>query len=359
MGSVATSALFTPLTLRGVTFRNRILVSPMCQYSCTDGFANDWHMVHLGSRAVGGAAAVVTEATAITPDGRISPDDLGIWKDEHVEMLARIFTFIHSQGAVAGMQLAHAGRKASTPTPWKGSGPVEVASGGWSPIVAPSAIAFAEGYQLPAALDLVAIAGLVRAFADAARRAHAAGARVIELHAAHGYLLHQFLSPLSNRRDDRYGGTFENRVRIVREVTEAVRHVWPEQYPLFVRISATDWVDGGWTIEDSVALARLLKPLGVDAIDCSTGGVVGGARIPMGAGYQVPFAERVKREAEIPTVAVGFITAPEQAEQIVRLGQADLVMLARAFLRDPYWPIHAAQALRQEPTVPPQYLRAF
>src|SRR3972149_5649684 len=241
MGCVATSALFTPLTLRGVTFRNRILVSPMCQYSCTDGLAGDWHMVHLGSRAVGGAAAVITEATAITADGRISPVDLGIWQDEHVEMLSRIFTFIDSQGAVPGMQLAHAGRKASTAAPWKGGGPVDVVSGGWSPIVAPSAIAFADGYQVPAALDLAAIAGLVRAFADAARRAHAAGARVLELHAAHGYLLHQFLSPLSNRRDDRYGGSFENRARIVREGTEAGRHVWPGQFPLFVGISATHW----------------------------------------------------------------------------------------------------------------------
>ena len=331
----------------------------MCQYSSIDGFANDWHMVHLGSRAVGGAAAVITEATAVTPDGRISPDDLGIWKDEHVERLARIFAFIASQGAVPGTQLAHAGRKASTAAPWKGGGPVEVAAGGWLPILAPSAIACSENYQVPAALDERGIGDVVRAFSDAARRAHAAGARVIELHAAHGYLLHQFLSPLSNRRDDRYGGSFDNRTRIVRDVVEAVRRVWPESYPLLVRISATDWVDGGWTIEDSVALARLLKPLGTDAIDCSTGGLVGGARIPIGAGYQVPFAERVKREAEIATVAVGLITSAEQAEQIVRLGQADCVMLARGFLRDPYWPIHASQALGQAPIVPPQYLRAF
>jgi 2,4-dienoyl-CoA reductase-like NADH-dependent reductase (Old Yellow Enzyme family) len=356
---VSTSLLFTPHPIRGVTFRNRIIVSPMCQYSSVDGFATDWHLVHLGSRAVGGAASVITEAIAVTADGRISPDDLGIWKDAHIDMLARIFRFIESQGALPGVQLAHAGRKASTAAPWKGGGPVNEKEGGWSPILAPGAIAFADGYQVPAAMDEQAIRALVADFASATRRAVAAGARVVEIHAAHGYLLHQFLSPLSNRRDDRYGGSFENRTRIVREVTEAVRAAWPEPYPLFVRISATDWVEGGWTIDDSVALARMLKPLGVDAIDCSSGGLVPAAKIPIGAGYQVPFAERVKREAGIATVSVGLITTPEQAEQIVRLGQADFVMLARAFLRDPYWPIHAAQTLGVQPLVPPQYLRAY
>ncbi|HEX6974773.1 MAG TPA: NADH:flavin oxidoreductase/NADH oxidase [Vicinamibacterales bacterium] len=354
-----TSLLFAPHVIRDVTFRNRILVSPMCQYSSVDGFANDWHLVHLGSRAVGGAAAVITEAIAVTPEGRISPDDLGIWKDAHVEMLARIFHFVDEHGAVPGVQLAHAGRKASTAAPWKGGGPVNEREGGWVPILAPSAKPFGEGYQVPRAMDEGSIQQLVRDFASATTRALAAGARVVEVHAAHGYLLHQFLSPLSNTRTDRYGGSFDNRTRILREVVEAVRAVWPERYPLFVRISATDWVEGGWTIEDSVALARMLKPLGVDAIDCSTGGNVAAAAIPLGAGYQVPFAERVKREAGIATVAVGLITTPEQAEQIVRLGQADFVMLARAFLRDPYWPLHAAAALRQEAPIPPQYLRAF
>ncbi len=260
---------------------------------------------------------------------------------------------------MAGVQLAHAGRKASTAAPFKGGGPVGGDRGGWAPIVAPSAIAFAEGYQVPLALDERDIARIVAAFRAAAERTLAAGGRVIELHAAHGYLLHQFLSPLSNRRDDRYGGSFENRTRIVREALEALRTVWPDRYPLFMRISATDWVDGGWTSEDSVALARMVAPLGVDALDCSSGGLVGGAAIPVGAGYQVPFAERIRRDVGIPTIAVGLITSPQQAEQIVRLGQADGVMLAREFLRDPYWPIHAAEALGQPPIVPPQYLRAF
>ena len=331
----------------------------MCRYSSVDGFANDWHLVHLGSRAVGGAAAVITEAIAVTADGRISPDDLGIWKDAHVEMLARIFRFIEAQGALPGVQLAHAGRKASTAAPWKGGGPLDEAAGAWTPIAAPSAVAFAPDYQVPQAIDEAAIQRLIADFVDATGRAVAAGARIVEIHAAHGYLLHQFLSPLSNRRDDRYGGSFDNRTRLVREVTAAVRAAWPEAYPLLVRISATDWIEGGWTIEDSVALARMLKALGVDAIDCSTGGIAPGAAIPVGAGYQVPFAARIKREADIPTVAVGMITGFEQAEQVVRLGEADFVMLARAFLRDPYWPLHAAAALRDQPAVPSQYLRAF
>jgi 2,4-dienoyl-CoA reductase-like NADH-dependent reductase (Old Yellow Enzyme family) len=356
---VATSALFTPLTIRGLTLRNRIVVSPMCQYSSLDGFASDWHLVHLGSRAIGGAAAVLTEATAVLSDGRISPDDLGIWKDEHIEMLARIFRFVTGHGAVPGMQLAHAGRKASTSAPWKGGKPLPVSAGGWQPIMAPSAVAFDEGYQVPEALDEPGIARVVGAFEAAAKRAVEAGARIIELHAAHGYLLHEFMSPLSNQRDDRYGGTFENRTRIVREVVEAVRRVLPEGDALFVRISGTDWADGGWNADDSVALARDLMPLGVDVCDCSSGGLVPYAKIPIGAGYQVPIAERVKRETGMPTAAVGLITAPEQAEQIVRSGQADLIVMARELLRDPYWPLHAAQRLRQEPAVPSQYLRAF
>ena len=351
--------LFSPLTIRGVTFRNRIVVSPMCQYSSQDGYATDWHLVHLGSRAIGGAAAVLTEAASVLPDGRISPDDLGIWKDEHVEMLARVFRFVAEQGAVPGMQLAHAGRKASTSAPWKGGKPMEPSAGGWEPVWGPSAVAFDAGYQVPAMLDQAGITRVITGFADAARRAVAAGCRIIELHAAHGYLLHEFLSPLSNRREDRYGGTFENRTRFLRETVAAVREVMADGDPLFVRISGTDWAEGGWTAEDSVALARQLMPLGVDVCDCSSGGLVSRAQIPVGAGYQVPFAERIRRETGMPTAAVGLITAPEQAEQIVRSGQADLVVLARELLRDPYWPLHAALRLRQEPAVPPQYLRAF
>ncbi len=351
--------LFTPLAIRGVTFRNRVVVSPMCQYSSVDGFANDWHLVHLGSRAVGGAAAVMTEAAAVTPDGRIGPDDLGIWKDAHVEMLARIFRFVADRGAAPGMQLAHAGRKASTIAPFKGGGPLAVERGGWAPIVAPSAVPFAVGYQPPMALDRGAIEAVVRAFADAARRVADAGGRVIELHSAHGYLLHEFLSPLSNQRSDGYGGSFENRTRILREVVEAVRRVWPDDNPLFVRISATDWVDRGWTIEDSIALASQLRPLGVDGIDCSSGGNVADAQIPLGPSYQVPFADRIRRETGMPTLAVGLITAFEQADQIIRAGQADLVVMARELLRAPYWPIHAARSLKHEAPVPKPYLRAY
>ncbi len=331
----------------------------MCEYSSEDGFANDWHMVHLGSRAVGGAGAVFTEATAVTPEGRISPDDLGIWKDEHIEMLARIFAFIESQGAVPGMQLAHAGRKASTSAPWNGGAPLDAAHGGWEPIDAPSAIAFAAGYQVPRALDEQRIRDVVSAFRDAARRLLDAGGKVIEVHAAHGYLLHEFLSPLSNQRTDRYGGSLENRSRIVCEVVEAIRRVWPERYPLFVRISSTDWIDGGWTADDSVALAKALKPAGVDLIDCSSGGIAKGAQIPAGAGYQVPFADRIRREAGVATGAVGLITDAMQADEIIRNGHADAVLMARELLRDPYWPLHAAVRLHQKVTIPKQYLRAF
>jgi 2,4-dienoyl-CoA reductase-like NADH-dependent reductase (Old Yellow Enzyme family) len=350
--------LFDPLKLRGVEFANRIAVSPMCQYSCTEGLANDWHFVHLGSRAVGRAAAVIAEATAITADSRISPQDLGIWTDEHIEPLRRVFSFIAEQGSVPGIQLAHAGRKASTNQPWNGGKPISPTEGGWTPIFAPSALAFADGYQVPQALTLAEIGSIIEAFTAAARRAQAAGAKLIELHSAHGYLLHSFLSPLSNQRTDQYGGSFANRIRIVCEVVTAVRKVWPEQYPLWVRVSATDWTEGGWTPEESVELAKTLKSLGVDLIDCSSGGNVARAKIPVGPGYQVVFAEKIRREAGISTGAVGMITDPAQADQIIRSGQADVVILARQFLRDPYWPLLAAHALGQDIQWPLQYDRA-
>ncbi|HEY1937548.1 MAG TPA: NADH:flavin oxidoreductase/NADH oxidase [Candidatus Angelobacter sp.] len=350
--------LFDPLQLRGVKLANRIVVSPMCQYSCVDGFATDWHFVHLGSRAVGRAAAVIAEATAVTAEGRISPQDLGIWTDAHIEPLRRAFSFIAGQGSVPGIQLAHAGRKASTSEPWNGGKPITPAQGGWTPILAPSALAFADGYQVPHAMSVAEIAAVVEAFAAAARRAQAAGAKLIELHSAHGYLLHSFISPLSNQRTDQYGGPFANRIRIVCEVVTAVRKVWPEEYPLWVRISATDWTEGGWTVEESVELARTLKPLGVDLMDCSSGGNVARAKIPVGAGYQVEFAERIRREAGMLTGAVGMITDPAQADQIIRSGQADVVILARQFLRDPYWPLLAARALGQDIHWPLQYERA-
>jgi 2,4-dienoyl-CoA reductase-like NADH-dependent reductase (Old Yellow Enzyme family) len=350
--------LFSTYTIREITFRNRIAVSPMCQYSCTDGFASDWHLVHLGTRAVGGAALVFAEATAVTPDGRISPMDLGIWKDAHIEPLARAARFIKAQGAVPGIQLAHAGRKASTNAPWLGGKPLAVSEGGWTPIFAPSALAFNDGYQTPVELSATQIAGIVAAFADAAKRALEAGFEVVELHGAHGYLVNQFLSPLSNHRTDEYGGSFENRTRFLREIVEAVRKVWPRRLPLFLRISATDWVEGGWTGEDSIALAKTLQPLGVDLIDCSSGGSSPTAKIPLGAGYQVPFANSIRRHGNIATAAVGMITEPMQADQIIRNGEADLVIMAREFLRDPYWPLHAAAALNQEIAWPRQYERA-
>ncbi|NUR54190.1 MAG: NADH:flavin oxidoreductase/NADH oxidase [Acidobacteria bacterium] len=353
------SVLFSKLTIRDVTLRNRVLVSPMCMYSSDDGFANDWHMVHLGSRAVGGAAAVITEATAVTADGRISPQDLGIWQDAHVEPLARIFRFIAQQGAVPGMQLAHAGRKASTARPWEGGGPVAVAEGGWTPIHAPSAIPFTPGWQTPRAMTDEDIASVIDAFRAAATRLLAAGGRIVELHAAHGYLLHEFLSPLTNHRTDRYGGSFDNRIRLVLDTTDAVRAVWPERLPLCVRISATDWVEDGWSIDESIALARRLKDRGADVIDCSSGGTVPHAQIHLGPGYQVPFAERIRREAGIMTAAVGMITGAAQAEQVLHLGQADAVVLARQLLRDPYWPMHAAMELNEDVEPPVQYSRAF
>jgi 2,4-dienoyl-CoA reductase-like NADH-dependent reductase (Old Yellow Enzyme family) len=330
----------------------------MCEYSSVDGYANDWHLVHLGSRAVGGAALVMTEAAAVLVEGRISSQDLGIWSDEHIPMLSRIFRFIEEQGAVPAMQLAHAGRKASTAAPWIGGGALTEAEGGWRPIFAPSAVPFSDASLTPQMLDERGIARVVSAFADAARRAREAGAKIIEIHSAHGYLLHQFLSPLSNFRNDRYGGSFENRTRALREVVEAVRQSWPAGFPLLVRISATDWVEGGWTIGESVALAARLKPLGVDLIDCSSGGIVPNISIPVAPGYQVPFAERIRKETGILAAAVGMITAPEQAQDIIRSEQADLVFLARELLRDPYWPLHAAQRLHQDIGWPKQYLRA-
>jgi 2,4-dienoyl-CoA reductase-like NADH-dependent reductase (Old Yellow Enzyme family) len=329
----------------------------MCEYSSTDGYANDWHFVHLGGRAVGGAGLVLTEATAVLPEARISPQDLGIWMDDHIEPLARIVRFIHEQGGVAGMQLAHAGRKASTYRPWSGHGKIPESSGGWSNVVAPSALAFADNYPLPQALSVDGIRHIVSAFAAAARRACEAGFRVIEIHAAHGYLIHEFLSPLSNRRTDSYGGSFENRTRMLHEVVAAIRGLWPERAPLFVRISATDWIDGGWDIQQSVELAHQLKELGVDLIDCSSGGNVLHAKVPVGPGYQTQFAEQIRREANILTGAVG-ITSPIQAEHILGTGQADAVIIARELLRDPYWPLRAAYELGQPISWPVQYLRA-
>lgn len=353
------SALFSPLALREVTLRNRIAVSPMCQYSSHDGFASDWHLVHLGSRAVGGAALVLTEAIAVTTEGRISPQDLGIWKDEHVEQLARIARFVSERGAAWGTQLAHAGRKGSTKRPWEGTGAVAPADGGWVPL-GPADAPFDDGYPAPRAMHEDDIAAVIRAFADGARRTLAAGGSVIELHGAHGYLLHEFLSPLVNTRRDRWGGSFENRTRLVREVARAVRAVWPERLPLFARLSATDYVPGGWDVEQTVELARLLKTDGVDLIDVSSGGAVPVPRgtIPVGPLYQTDFAERVKREAGIATGAVGMIVEPADAEAIVAEGRADLVLLARELLRDPYWPLAAALALGVKPEFPPQYERA-
>jgi 2,4-dienoyl-CoA reductase-like NADH-dependent reductase (Old Yellow Enzyme family) len=350
--------LFDPLSIRDLAFANRVFVSPMCEYSSKDGFATDWHLVHLGSRAVGAAALVLTEATAVLPEARISPDDLGIWSDDHVEPLARIVRFVHEQGSVAGMQLAHAGRKASTHRPWAGHGTVPESAGGWKKVVAPSALAFAEHYPMPQALTGDGIREIVAAFAAAARRACAAGFRVIEIHAAHGYLIHEFLSPLSNRRQDAYGGCFENRIRFLREIVAAVRSSWPERAAVFVRISATDWIDGGWDVAQAVELARGLRELGVDLIDCSSGGIVPNATIPAGPGYQAPFAERIRREAGVMTAAVGMITSPVQAEQIIGTRQADAVMIARELLRDPYWPLRAARELGQSISWPVQYLRA-
>ena len=349
--------LFDRLSIRDLTFANRVFVSPMCQYSSADGYANDWHVVHLGSRAVGGAGLVMTEAAAVLPEGRISPQDLGIWTDDHIEPLARIVRFIHAQGSVAGMQLAHAGRKASTHRPWEGLGTLPEEAGGWK-IVAPSPLAFTDAYPIPHALTTDGIQGIVAAFAAAARRAREAGFRVIEIHAAHGYLIHEFLSPLSNQRRDEYGGSFENRTRLLREIVAAVRSSWPERAPLFVRLSSTDWVDGGWDAHQSVELARGLREGGVDLIDCSSGGTSPHAKIPVGPGYQTPFAAEIRRHAGIMTGAVGVITSSVQAEQIIATGQADAILIARELLRDPYWPLRAARELGQDTSWPIQYLRA-
>jgi 2,4-dienoyl-CoA reductase-like NADH-dependent reductase (Old Yellow Enzyme family) len=349
--------LFSALRLRDVTLANRIGVSPMCQYCSLDGLANDWHFAHLTARAVGGAGLVFTEAAAVSPEGRISPQDLGAWSEKHFEPLERIARFIDGQGAVAGIQLAHAGRKASVYRPWSGEGLVPEAEGGWRP-VAPSPIAFGQRYATPEELSLERIAALQLAFATAASRAYSAGFRAVEIHAAHGYLAHEFLSPLSNRRADAYGGSFDNRTRFLRECVEAVRRALPDGCPLFVRISSTDWTEGGWDIEQSVELARRLKGLGVDVVDCSSGGNVENAKVPVGPGYQVPFAERIKREADIATAAVGMITTPAQADAIIAAGQADLVLLARELLRDPYWPLRAARELGRPAPWPAQYLRA-
>jgi 2,4-dienoyl-CoA reductase-like NADH-dependent reductase (Old Yellow Enzyme family) len=347
--------LLSPLTIRGVTLRNRIVMSPMCQYSATEGLADDWHLVHLGSRAVGGVALVMVEATAVTRDGRISQGDLGIWGEQHVEPLARIARFVHSQGAVAGIQLAHAGRKASCEPPWKGGASLKTpAAGGWT-VVGPSPVPFNDGDPVPVPLDEAGIDGVVAAFEAAAGRALAAGFRVVEIHAAHGYLLHEFLSPLSNRRADRYGGSLENRMRLPLRVAERLRRRLPADLPLFVRISATDWADGGWDAEQSVALASQLKDLGVDLIDVSSGGLVPKARIPVGKGYQVPFARKIRDEAGILTGAVGLITEARYADEVVTGGDADLVFVARELLREPYWALKAQHDLGAEPSWPTPY----
>ena len=349
--------LFDELTIRDLTLRNRIVVSPMCQYSSTDGFATDWHLVHLGSRAVGGASLVFTEAAAVSAEGRISPQDLGIYKDEHIEQLARITGFLREQGSIPGIQLAHAGRKGSTVRPWEGGGAVPESKGGWKP-VAPSAIPFSEAYAKPVALDENGIRRVVKSFANAAQRALEAGFQVIEIHSAHGYLLHEFLSPISNKRTDSYGGSLENRCRLLCEVVAAIRGVWPAGYPLFLRISATDWIDGGWDLDQSVELAKKIAPLGVDLIDCSSGGIAPGANIPIRAGYQVPFAREIRYETKIMTGAVGLITTARQADTILREENADVVILAREFLRQPYWPLQVAGELGFSVPWPVQYLRA-
>ncbi len=355
--------LFSPLILRGVTLPNRIGFSPMCQYSSPDGSATDWHMVHLGTRAVGGAGLILLEATAVDPAGRISPGDLGLWSDAQIEPLARITRFLAEHGSVPGIQLAHAGRKASTRSPGDGGGPLRPEEGGWTTF-APSPLPLDAGYPVPAMLDASEIPGIIEAFAAAAHRAHQAGFQVIEIHAAHGYLLHQFLSPFTNRRTDAYGGSFENRSRLLRETIAAIRGRWPASLPLFVRLSVTDWVPDSWELEQSIALSRELTALGVDLIDASSGGLVpdlaavGGGPIPLGPGYQTPFASELRRQAGIMTAAVGLITEPAQADHVIRTGQADLVLLGRELMRNPYWPLRAAAALRQPMAWPVQYERA-
>ncbi|MCE6989396.1 NADH:flavin oxidoreductase/NADH oxidase [Dyadobacter sp. CY323] len=351
------SRLFTPLTLKSITLKNRIVVSPMCQYSSVDGFANDWHLVHLGSRAVGGAALIIAEATAISPEARISPQDLGIWKDEHIEKLKQITDFISAQGTVPGVQLAHAGRKASTYPAWKGRGQVPLSEGGWKTL-GPSPIPFHEKEDAPLELNSEGIKKVVADFATAAERAFEAGFKVIEIHAAHGYLVHQFLSPLSNQRSDEYGGSFENRTRILLEIIDAVNVTWPDNLPVFVRISATDWAEGGWNPDESARLAQILTDKGISVIDVSSGGLASHQKIQVGPSYQVPFSARIKKETNSLTGAVGLITNAEQAEEILQNNEADLIVMAREFLRDPYFPLHAAHQLGDDVTWPVQYDRA-
>ncbi len=349
--------LFEPLQLRGITLANRIGMSPMCQYSAHDGMAGDWHAVHYGSRATGGLGLMIVEATAVLPEGRISPGDVGLWNDAQIEPLAKIVRQARTQGCVVAAQLAHAGRKAGVGLGWEAQRSLTKAEGGWQSL-APSAVSFGEGYDVPQPLDETGIRRVIEAFAAAARRAHGAGFDAVEVHAAHGYLLHQFLSPLSNRRTDQYGGNFENRSRLLREVVTAVRTEWPQDLPVFVRLSATDWAEGGWDIGETVELCRVLKDLGVDLVDVSSGGLVPWAKIPAGPGFQSVFAERIRKQAGIAASAVGLITSPTQADHIVRTGQADLVLLGRELLRNPYWPLAAAKELGQAVAWPLQYLRA-
>jgi 2,4-dienoyl-CoA reductase-like NADH-dependent reductase (Old Yellow Enzyme family) len=352
------SKLFSPVVIKGVTLKNRIIVSPMCQYSSEDGFANDWHFVHLGSRAVGGSAMILTEATAISPEGRISPHDLGIWKDQHIEALTRITEFIKRQGSVPGIQLCHAGRKASTEVPWKGRGMVTIEEGGWQP-VGPSPISSSSHYPPPREMTYTEIQQVIADFQESAKRALKAGFEVLEIHASHGYLLHQFLSPLSNLRNDAYGGAFQGRIRILLEVIQKVQDILPPTTPLSVRIPATDWAPGGWAADDAVELSRILVAKGVDLIDVTTGGLVGSQQIPVGPAYQTPFAGRIRRETGALTSTVGLITNAIQAESILVNGEADLVMLARGFLRNPYWPLDAAHQLNETIQWPEQYERAM
>ncbi len=353
--------LFDPFTIKEITLRNRIGMSPMCQYSYHDGFSNDWQLMHLGARAVGGAGLIIAEATAVDPAGRITPYDVGIWSDEHIPPLQRVANIIHSQGAVPGIQIAHAGRKACVGRPWgeERGKPITNKDTRWWQAVAPSSIAFTPLHQLPHELTVAEIHGIQKAFTAAARRAYEAGFEWLEIHAAHGYLIHEFYSPFSNHRQDEYGGSFENRVRFLMETIDKVQMVWPKHLPLTVRISGTDWVDGGWVVEDSIELAKLLKKTGVDLVDCSSGGNIADATLPFGAGYQVPISEQVRNQANIPTATVGMITEPQHADEIIRNERADIVLLGREFLRDAYWPLHAAKELGVDFAVPPQYLRAF
>lgn len=351
------SLLLSPITIKDITLKNRITISPMCQYSATDGFGNDWHLVHLGSRAAGGSALIIQEATAVSPEGRITPADLGIWKDEHIEKLQRITSFIHQHGSFAGIQLAHAGRKASCAGPWDGGKKLNKDENGWQ-TVSSSAISFYPEDVVPQALDLEGIEKVISDFKAAAQRAVIAGYKVLEIHAAHGYLIHQFLSPLSNFRNDNYGGCFENRVRLLLEIVSETQKVWPENLPFFVRISATDWAEGGWDIDEAVKLSSILKSNGVDLIDCSSGGLVPYSKIPLVPGYQLSFAERIKKETGILTGAVGLITDAKQAEEILEKEQADLILIARASLRDPYFALNAAKILGDDIDWPLQYQRA-